>query len=115
MGYHTLYAIHVNMTDVPRDIDSRTKSQVCRRALAKHARTKALSMRQECAVCGYALHVECCHLIRVGDFPADALVSEINAISNLVLLCPNHHWELDRGVLGYDGCGRWNRTTLLGV
>lgn len=48
-----------------------------------------------CVECGYSKHVEVCHVRAVKDFPPDARLSEINASSNLVLLCPNCHWEHD--------------------
>lgn len=52
-----------------------------------------------CAACGYAKHVEVCHIRPICDFPKDALVSEVNALDNLILLCPNCHWEFDSGLL----------------
>ena len=52
-----------------------------------------------CAVCHYINHVEIAHRIAVSEFQADALLSEINDLSNLISLCPNHHWEFDRGIL----------------
>lgn len=52
-----------------------------------------------CKVCGYSLHVEVCHIRKIASFPADTLISEINALENLIVLCPNHHWEFDNGHL----------------
>lgn len=40
-----------------------------------------------------------CHIRAVSDFSDDALISEINDISNLIALCPNHHYEYDAGIL----------------
>jgi hypothetical protein len=40
-----------------------------------------------------------CHRRDVADFPDTATVREINALSNLVGLCPTHHWEFDNGCL----------------
>lgn len=54
---------------------------------------------KECAVCGYAKHVEICHVREISTFPPETPVVVINALSNLVALCPNHHWELDRGLI----------------
>lgn len=54
---------------------------------------------QACAICGYDKHVEICHKKPVSDFPGTALISEINNLSNMTPLCPNHHWELDNGLL----------------
>jgi len=48
-----------------------------------------------CMNCGYNKHVEVCHIHPISLFPMDAAIDEINDLSNLVLLCPNCHWELD--------------------
>ena len=55
--------------------------------------------KMECSVCGYTHHVDVCHIKPVAAFAEEAQLSEVNALSNLVALCPNHHWELDHGVL----------------
>lgn len=57
------------------------------------------SLPKHCVYCGYDTHYEVCHIRPVSDFPPEALVSDINAMTNLVALCPNHHWELDNGKL----------------
>jgi hypothetical protein len=51
--------------------------------------------------CGYVKHVEVAHRKDVASFPDSALISEINDISNLVGLCPTHHWEFDHQKLKY--------------
>lgn len=48
-----------------------------------------------CEVCGYAKHVELCHIRPITDFPPEALLKEVNSESNNVVLCRNHHWEFD--------------------
>ena len=53
----------------------------------------------ECSECGYTIHVEACHITPIKEFPDTALLSDINATSNLIGLCRNHHWELDHGFL----------------
>jgi hypothetical protein len=53
----------------------------------------------ECKHCGYAVHVEICHIKAISSFDLDTPVSKVNDISNLVALCRNHHWELDNGHL----------------
>lgn len=50
---------------------------------------------KECAICGYSKHFEVAHIKAVSLFDSDSLISEINDISNLIALCPNHHWEYD--------------------
>ena len=59
--------------------------------------------KMECAICGYTHHVDVCHIKPVAAFPEDAQLSEVNALSNLVALCPNHHWELDHGLIALKG------------
>lgn len=49
--------------------------------------------------CGYTKHIEVCHRRDVADFPNEALVSEINTPTNMVGLCPTHHWEFDHDAL----------------
>ena len=51
--------------------------------------------KQPCRKCGYTLHVELAHIRPVSDFPDEALLTEINAESNMIPLCPNCHWEFD--------------------
>lgn len=58
-----------------------------------------------CAVCGYDKHFEICHIRDISKFPMDTLISEINALNNLIGLCPNHHWELDHGFLTVGPAG----------
>lgn len=52
-----------------------------------------------CAVCGYKNHVEVAHIKGIATFPDTATVAEVNATTNLIGLCPNHHWEYDNGKL----------------
>lgn len=53
----------------------------------------------KCAICGYTNHVEVAHIKAVAEFSDETLISEINSLSNLIGLCPNHHWEYDNGIL----------------
>lgn len=64
-----------------------------------------------CAMCGYDKHYEVCHIKPINDFPDSALVAEVNDLNNLVALCPNHHWELDNGLLIMAPSVRIERTT----
>ena len=62
-----------------------------------------------CQNCGYDKHVHTCHIKGIASFDITATLNEVNDPSNLVLLCPNCHWELDNGLLN----GRcWNRTNF---
>ena len=66
---------------------------IARVAYRKSTRPKA------CAVCGYDVHYEVCHIKPINEFMPTDFVSAVNALSNLVALCPNHHWEFDHGHL----------------
>ncbi len=57
------------------------------------------SLTMKCKLCGYDKHVQICHIKSVSDFCDSAQISEINALENLVALCPNHHWEFDSGLI----------------
>lgn len=52
-----------------------------------------------CAECGYKNHVELCHIKAIKDWPKDTTLAEVNSSKNVIQLCPNHHWELDAGIL----------------
>lgn len=56
-------------------------------------------IKKECPYCDYRNHVQLCHIKDIGDFPNDSTLNEINDPTNLIYLCPNHHWDLDHGHL----------------
>jgi 5-methylcytosine-specific restriction endonuclease McrA len=68
-------------------------------AITSNARMITRDRRKICTNCGYSKHVETCHIKAISSFPLDTLVGTINAPENLVLLCPNCHWEFDHGIL----------------
>lgn len=49
-----------------------------------------------CQYCGYDKHVEVCHIKPIHSFSLDTLISTVNAPENILILCPNCHWEFDR-------------------
>lgn len=63
-------------------------------------RVNAHKRKLGCAVCGYDKHVELAHIKPISEFDSSATLAEINADSNVIQLCPNHHWEFDN--LGLD-------------
>ena len=69
------------------------------RAIRDHARKITSKRIQECHICKYNNHVETCHIKEIKSFSPETKVKKINNPSNLVLLCGNHHWELDHGFL----------------
>ena len=52
-----------------------------------------------CENCGYDKYVECCHKKAISAFSKEALINEVNHIDNLIYLCPNCHWEFDKGLI----------------
>lgn len=56
-----------------------------------------------CKNCGYDKHVEVCHIKSISSFDLTTTIREINDLNNLIYLCPNCHWELDKGILKLDG------------
>ena len=74
---------------------ARKNWQSARSMIQKHARATyaANGLPLTCLVCGYNKHVEIAHRKAVSDFAADTTIRVINDITNLMALCPNHHWE----------------------
>ena len=70
-----------------------------KRAIYFHSRIIMNGTTKRCAICGYSLFVDTCHLRPIRSFADDSLISEINKKSNLIYLCPNHHHELDGGLI----------------
>lgn len=83
-----------------KDIKSKRKYQAHSqiRDLARQNYLRA-DLPKECKVCGYSTFIEICHIKAIKDFDEDTPVSVINNTSNLVALCPNHHKELDNGLI----------------
>ena len=58
-----------------------------------------------CQVCGYAKHVEYCHIRPLSAFPETTTIQELSGPENIYVLCPNCHWEYDHGLLRVDPAG----------
>ncbi len=54
-------------------------------------------IEKKCKICGFDDYVELCHIKQIKDFNKTDTISEVNAVSNLTYLCPNHHKLLDTG------------------
>lgn len=52
-----------------------------------------------CQMCGYHKHVEMAHIKPISTFDDESTIEEINGETNLLILCPTHHWEFDAGIL----------------
>ena len=64
---------------------------------------KQSSRPRICQNCGYEKHVEICHIRAIKDFSPDTPIAIVSGIDNLIALCPNCHWEFDKGLLRFDG------------
>lgn len=63
---------------------------------------------RRCLVCGYTHHVELAHIRAISTFPLTTTLQVVNDPSNVLGLCPNHHWEFDHGLLTLEdirACG----------
>ena len=89
----------IDISNLTKDelFDKRKNWQSARSAIQKHARKVYLieNPTPKCVVCEYINHVEVAHIKAVSDFDGDITIAEINLLSNLIGLCPNHHWEYD--------------------
>lgn len=73
-----------------------------------YARSMFNNIKQkQCVRCGWAHHVEVCHIKPISSFSETALISEINDINNLILLCPNCHWLHDHNLSEFKNGGSW--------
>lgn len=52
-----------------------------------------------CQYCNYSNHIEFCHIKPVSSYSDDTTLGEVNHPDNILILCPNHHWEFDNGLL----------------
>jgi predicted restriction endonuclease len=56
----------------------------------------------KCECCGYDKYVQICHIKGISTFHLDRKIIDINHLDNLVALCPNHHWEFDKGITKFE-------------
>src|SRR5439155_15038422 len=71
-------------------------SRIRQFARARYLRS---DLPKRCIICGYDKHFEVCHKKPINSFSSNTLLSEVNSLDNLIALCPNHHWEFDKGLL----------------
>ena len=78
-----------------------------KRSYQKNSRIRSLARQlyqksekpQYCINCGYDKYYEVCHIKAISNFSNTDKISEINNLNNLIALCPNCHWEFDKGIL----------------
>lgn len=84
-----------------RELFQRCKNYQSARSIITHNALKIYNESGKpriCFICSYERFVDVCHIQDVKDFPDSAFIKEINAITNLVTLCPTHHTEFDNHV-----------------
>lgn len=86
------------LKDLKTPKGSRNSYHTCIRQHSKSV-ASSFNMLEKCKICGYNKYVECCHIKPVSSFPEETTLSIVNAPSNLIGLCPNHHKEFDLGLL----------------
>lgn len=64
-------------------------------ALIRNRARELYGHRKACEKCGYDKHVEICHINPISSFSLDTMVSVVNSEENIIVLCPNCHWEFD--------------------
>ena len=67
----------------------------CWALVRSRARIVVKNKPKVCCKCGYDKHVEVAHIKSIQHFDLNTMISEVNDESNLILLCPNCHWEYD--------------------
>ena len=107
-GYHgsrTCVSCNKNIVDWSKVTVAEFKERC--KGLRFHARIRSLA-RQEfkrsnqqlvCKKCNRERGTQVCHINPVSNFGSSSTIADINAITNLIALCPNHHWDLDHGFL----------------
>lgn len=59
-----------------------------------------------CKNCGYDKHTEICHILGISQAKETTTLEQINNPTNLIVLCPNCHWEFDNGLLKIGAANR---------
>lgn len=91
-------------------IENRTLAELSARRNGEHPSFKWCHVREHCRKsnsclpkicqsCGYNKHVELAHIKPLSSLPPETTVKEANSPDNVLVLCPNCHWEFDHGLL----------------
>lgn len=81
-----------------KTVNSNAGSNADVRQIARRA-YKLSGRPMKCALCGYDIHVDICHLKDIRAYLHGTSYAVINDQANLLALCRNHHWELDHDLL----------------
>lgn len=63
--------------------------------IRQHAARVIDNTNASCVRCGYDQHVQRAHIRDVSSFPDHTPIMVVNHPYNIMLLCPNCHWEFD--------------------
>lgn len=77
-------------------------SSVSYRTIRDNAKRITYGRSRVCTLCNYP-YAETCHIKPIRGFSKDSTLGEVNHPSNLVMLCPNHHYEFDNGLVALPG------------
>jgi hypothetical protein len=89
-----------------RNLESGIHPSWLRSELRSHCRRMNRHREMACQICGYSNHVEMCHIKPVSKFDKNVPFSIINSPENILILCPNHHWEFDSGIISIESIPR---------
>jgi len=64
-----------------------------------------------CQKCGYSVHTELCHIKPISEFNNNSKLEDVNNKNNNLILCPNHHYEFDNGILKIEDIPKRNGET----
>lgn len=79
------------------------------RSAARKVLQKA-GIEKKCCICGFDIVIEVHHIKAVTDFPFSATLAEVNDLSNLLYLCPNHHVMVDKGLITTEELNKYRYT-----
>lgn len=103
-GKHKLFRETKTLADVASMISAKGKHPSWRWSYVRTMnRIQNKGLGTQCQLCGYGNHVEFAHIQPISSFPLDTPLSVVNDPSNILILCPNHHWEFDHGCLDLKG------------
>ena len=96
------YTLKIRMNKTIKDVECGHHTSGYRfnqvRKIAKEVLIR-IGRLKSCAICGFDIRVDACHIKGIATFPPETLLGVVNDPSNLVYLCPNHHAMLDKGLI----------------
>lgn len=96
------YTVHCTAKDMTLQeaiYEKHHKSSAFALVRARARSTKKYKEAKCCSNCGYDKHFEACHIKPISKYSPNTKLSKINSEDNILILCPNCHWEYDHGLL----------------